>query len=142
MFGFRRYDRAHSGLAMSDLSDRAADRSRRLMDNEQWLRANQLQWLGFLDVGGGGMGEVALAWHLKLKREVVLKMAREDYLEQRFHREIEVHAKLGGHANIAVARTALSYREASVLIVDYVPGPSLKRQVELSGPIPGASRAI
>jgi hypothetical protein len=122
--------------SMSDPSDLRAEMQGPSNYDPEWLRSHQLQWLGFLDVLEGGMGAVELAWHLKLKQEVVLKMAREEYLEERFHREIEVHAKLGGHANISVVRTALTHRDASVLVVDYVPGPSLRRHVESNGPMP------
>ena len=82
------------------------------------------------------MGFIALAWHTGMKREVVLKVARRESNERRFRREIQVHARLGGHTNIAVTRTPLRYRQASVLVVDYVPGLSLRKRVQLLGPMP------
>ena len=80
------------------------------------------------------MGIVALAWHTGMKREVVLKVAGRNPTN-RFQREIQVHAKLGGHTNIAVTRTPLRYRQASVLVVDYVPGLSLRRRIQSLGPM-------
>ncbi len=106
-----------------------------LVQDRQWLSAHQLEPIGFLDRDGGGMGLVALAWHRGMKREVVLKAARSALLEERFHREIQVHAKLGGHVNIAVTRTPLRYGEASVLVVDYIPGLNLARRVKALGPL-------
>lgn len=105
-------------------------------DDADWLRTHQLEMLGFLDVDGGGMGVVALAWHSGMKQEVVLKTAREPHFEERFRREIKVHAKLGGHANIAPARTSLIYRNTSVLVVHYVAGTNLRRCVRTAGPLP------
>jgi serine/threonine protein kinase len=121
------------GPAMSAPSALGNGRPRTLTEDREWLRENQLEMLGFLDVEGGGMGVVALAWHTGMKREVILKAARESYFEERFRREIEVHAKLGGHANIAVVRTSLLYQGMSVLVVDYVAGPNLRRRVRTVG---------
>jgi serine/threonine protein kinase len=114
-------------------------RSRRpsssLLDDRTALRAHGLEPLGPLDAVGG-MGAVALAWHSGIKREVVLKSAQVPYLVERFRREIELHARLGGHEHIVVARHAFEYDHSPVLMIDYVPGPSLKRYVGVTGPLP------
>jgi hypothetical protein len=106
------------------------------MEDRAWLLTHQLEPLGYLDVHGGGMGVIALAWHTGMKKEVVLKVANKPYLQGRFHREIEVHAKIGGNANIVVARTPLDHRGTPILVVDYVRGLPLGRWVELNGPMP------
>jgi hypothetical protein len=121
---------------MSAPSVPVAEPADALLWDRQWLAEHNLEPIGKLDVTGGGMGFIALAWHSGMKREVVLKVARRERDEDRFRREIQVHAKLGGHVNIAVTRTPLRYQQASVLVVDYVPGPSLKRLVELKGAVP------
>jgi serine/threonine protein kinase len=120
---------------MSPLVADEAELTDSLMNDRQWLAAHNLEPIGSLDVPGGGMGSIGLAWHTEMKREVVLKVARGESNELRFRREVQVHAKLGGHSNIAVTRTPLRYRNASVLVVDYVPGLSLRQRVQLVGPM-------
>jgi serine/threonine protein kinase len=122
--------------AMSGEPDEMENLFDRLLDDEAWLRDHQLKPLGRLDVEGGGMGQIVLAWHTAMKREVVLKAAIKPQHQERFRREIEVHAKLGGHPNIVVARTPLVYQGVSLLVVDYIAGPDLKRQIVADGPLP------
>lgn len=107
-----------------------------LLDDSAWLAAHGLVPLGKLDVQQGGQGSIALAWHSAMHREVVLKMALGPEKVPRFEREIRVSAKLEGHPNIAVTRTPLRHGDAPVLVVDYVPGPSLRRYVKVFGPMP------
>ena len=114
--------RAGDALIMSDLSEPGPEPADALLDDREWLAAHHFEPLGRLDVPGGGMGFIALAWHTGMKREVVLKVASKESNERRFHREIQVHARLGGHTNIAVTRTPLRYRKASVLVVQLRPG--------------------
>ncbi len=121
--------------AMSTVSATESEPADGVLNDRQWLAAHNLEPIGRLDVPGGGMGFVGLAWHTEMKREVVLKVAKGESNELRFQREIRVHAKLGGHTNIAVTRTPLRYRQASVLVVDYVQGLNLKRRVQLLGPM-------
>jgi serine/threonine protein kinase len=129
------HDAAAATPAMSTFTVIDLEPADSLLTDREWLAAHNFEPIGNLDVAGGGMGLIALAWHTVMKREVVLKVARGESNELRFQREIQVHAKLGGHTNIAVTRTPLRYREASVLVVDYVPGLSLRKWVELLGPM-------
>ena len=39
-----------------------------LLDDREWLAGNHLEPIGRLDVSGGGMGFIALAWHTEMKR--------------------------------------------------------------------------
>lgn len=122
--------------AMSAPTGPAAVRLREMQADSAWLRSQQLYWIGPLHVSGGGMGVLALAWHSGIDQEVVLKVANAPHLEARFRREIQVHTRLGGHENVALARTSLNYRGRQVLMLDYLPGLDLRRRVRAFGPLP------
>jgi serine/threonine protein kinase len=104
-------------------------------DDEDALRPHLLTLLGPLDVAGGGMGDVVLAWHQDL-REVVLKSANDPHLAARFDLEVSMHGRLEGHPNIVVARTSFLSGRTKILMIGYVPGPNLKRHIAAEGPLP------
>lgn len=72
-------------------------------------RLGQYELLG--QIGRGGMGTVYRAWHVKLKREVALKLLSPKWLASaeavaRFSREMEAIGRLDDHPNIVRARDA------------------------------------
>jgi serine/threonine protein kinase len=84
-------------------------------------------------LGQGGMGIVYLAWHVKLKRLVALKMIRGDTHatpEQltRFRREAEAVARLQ-HANVVQVYEVGEADGRPYLALEYIDGPSLARQL-------------
>ena len=99
-----------------------------------WFATQQIHLIGPLD--GGGMAAVFLAWHGGLKREVVLKVARNPANDERFRREITIHAKLGGHPHLAVVRTAGEHQGRPYLVLDHVVGVDLHKLVAARGPLP------
>ena len=93
-------------------------------------------------IGEGGMGMVFKARHQRMKRVVALKIlppsmtSSEDAI-QRFHREVEVAAKLQ-HPNIAAAYDAGESDGIHFLVMEYVDGPNLSSYVKQVGPLPVA----
>jgi len=98
------------------------------------LAGGELWVLGWL--GAGGMGELYRAWHNTMNREVVVKLAQGPATRARFRREIELQARLGGHLNIALARTAGQHEGRDYLVLDYVSGFNLQQWVKANGPMP------
>jgi serine/threonine protein kinase len=121
---------------MSDPSIKLDDHEASFISLRNWLRTHQIELLWPLDADKGGMGEIFLAWHQVMKCELVVKKPRNSRNVQRFHREIELHSKLRGHSRIAIARTSMLYWDVPLLIIDYVPGPSLRRHLKLAGRLP------
>ena len=99
-----------------------------------WLAARDLSYLGPL--GAGGMGAVFLAWHGGLKREVIVKVARDPSQDMRFRREIEIQVRLGGHPSLAVVHTAGEYAGRPCLVAEHVVGVDLRKLVSAQGPLP------
>jgi tRNA A-37 threonylcarbamoyl transferase component Bud32 len=94
-------------------------------------------------LGHGGMGEVYLANHLILKRQVAVKEVQARLTDapgssERFLREAELLAKMGPHPNLASAYDAGIHNGHYYLVMEYVPGINLKTYLEQAGPLPVA----
>jgi molecular chaperone DnaK len=88
-------------------------------------------------IGEGGMGEVFLAEHRRMKRPVVIKVLPEsatesEYARRRFQREVEAAAKLS-HPNIVTAYDADEENGIHFLVMEYVDGPDLATLVSENG---------
>jgi len=113
----------------SDIVQPSLQPATQLAGGEIWV----LGWLG-----AGGMGELYRAWHTMMNCELVVKLAQGPATRARFRREIEIQARLGGHLNIALARTAGQHEGRDYLVMDYVPGFNLQHWVKARGPMPWA----
>ena len=87
-------------------------------------------------LGAGGMGEVYRARDTRLGRDVALKVLPEAFAQDpermaRFEREAQVLASLN-HPNIA----QLYGVEENALVMEYVPGETLKSPVPLEEALP------
>ena len=90
-------------------------------------------------LGAGSMGQVFLAYHQQMKREVAIKLIVPELVasqaaRQRFQREIEAAAKLQ-HPNLVAAHDAGEFRGRHYLVMEYVPGTDLRTTVKNSGPL-------
>ncbi|HVG06459.1 MAG TPA: protein kinase [Thermoanaerobaculia bacterium] len=90
-------------------------------------------------LGSGGMGEVFLAWDPRLEREVAIKRIRSGTGEdpdrqERFRREARVTAGLN-HPAIVQVFDVITEGDADHLVMEYVPGESL-RQMLAASPLP------
>jgi serine/threonine protein kinase len=93
-------------------------------------------------LGEGGTGQVFKARHQHMQRVVALKVIRPELLADadvvsRFHREIQVASQVS-HPNVVHAYDAGDIGGAQALVLEYVEGISLDRQVKEAGPLPGA----
>lgn len=93
--------------------------------------------LGLL--GAGGMGAVYKAEHRKMERMVALKVINPQIVSSaaaldRFEREVKTAAKLL-HPNIVTAHDAEQAGDLHFLVMEFVEGVSLDRQVAKSGPL-------
>lgn len=91
-------------------------------------------------LGKGGMGQVFLATHLRMGRQVALKVLTQRGLRksesvQRFYKEILASARLS-HPNIVTAFDADEVESLHFLVMEYVPGQDLRGLVRNSGPLP------
>jgi len=91
-------------------------------------------------LGVGGMGEVFLARHRHLKRQVAIKILPATApgsaaTVERFQREMEVLARLE-HPNIVLAHDAGEVDGRPYLVMQYVDGEDLSTVVRMSGPLP------
>jgi serine/threonine protein kinase len=89
-------------------------------------------------LGRGGMGKVFRVRSLLTDREEAMKVLLPDFeenpdLDDRFLREIKVHARLQ-HPNIAALRTALRIGERLFMLVELVEGCSLAEKLR-DGPL-------
>jgi molecular chaperone DnaK len=89
-------------------------------------------------IGEGGMGEVFVAEHRRMKRPVVVKILPKHALEceqsiRRFQREVEAAAKLH-HPNIVTAYDADEEDGIYFLVMEYVDGRPLGEVVHQDGP--------
>ena len=92
------------------------------------------------ELGRGGMGQVYRAKHLRMRREVALKILPADSLSapdalQRFEREVEAAAKLA-HPNIVTAHDADEADGAPFLVMELIVGRDLATIVRKDGPLP------
>jgi serine/threonine protein kinase/Leucine-rich repeat (LRR) protein len=90
-------------------------------------------------LGEGGMGMVFKARHRLMKRIAALKvlppsLTQSEDAVTRFHREVEVAAKLA-HPNIAAAHDADQADGIHFLVMEYVDGPNLSALVKELGPL-------
>lgn len=88
-------------------------------------------------IGSGGMGDVYLAQHCRMQREVALKvlpsaMANDQNVIRRFQREVQAAAKLS-HPNIVTAHDADEVDGTHYLVMEYVPGTNLAELVKQQG---------
>ena len=96
------------------------------------------------EIGSGGMSTVFLGRDENLDRPVAIKILapglEDSHVSSRFRREGRTAARLS-HPNIVQVYDAgednLDGREASYIVMEYVPGGDLKRVVDRRGPVPG-----
>lgn len=124
-----------------------------------YFQAEQLlqgKWKGFTigkykvleRIGFGGMGQVYLCEHERMKRRVAIKVlpaatANEPGTLERFEREARLAASLD-HRNICRAYD-LDHDEASrihFLVMEFIDGPTLHDLVRVNGPLPLARAAF
>lgn len=90
-------------------------------------------------IGAGGMGEVFLAKHRRMKRPVVIKVLHEEHtkseqLLRRFQREVEAAAQLN-HPHIVTAFDADEQDGIHFLVMEYVEGRDLSAIAGRDGPL-------
>jgi len=96
-------------------------------------------------LGAGGMGEVFLAYDPRLDRRVAIKRVLADAADDpeaaerraRFHREARVAAGLG-HPAVAQVFDLLTVGGVDHLVMEHVPGESLRRVLGRRGALPVA----
>jgi serine/threonine protein kinase/DNA-binding NarL/FixJ family response regulator len=91
-------------------------------------------------IGAGGMGTVYKARHRRMKRVVALKVLSASVSQtakfiQRFQREVEAVAQLS-HPNIVMAYDAGEGELGHFLVMEFVNGRDLGREVDKRGPLP------
>ena len=91
-------------------------------------------------LGAGGVGEVFKGVDVMLKREVAIKVLRDELASdplflKRFSNEAQLHAKLN-HPNVASVHAFLHEGDKQLMVMEYVPGISLDEFVRAGGPIP------
>jgi serine/threonine protein kinase len=90
-------------------------------------------------IGAGGMGQVFMARHRRMKRLVALKLlpaavTRDENAIKRFQREVEAAAKLT-HPNIVTAYDADEANGVHFLVMEYVQASDLSTVVRRHGPV-------
>ncbi|MBC8352513.1 MAG: protein kinase [Planctomycetes bacterium] len=90
-------------------------------------------------LGQGGMGNVFLARHTKLGREVALKVLAGDRLanrrtRERFEAEMRAVGRLS-HPNIVTAHDAREVDGTAVLVTEFIDGFDLSQLVRRTGPL-------
>src|SRR5262249_26390312 len=91
-------------------------------------------------LGEGGMGVVVRATHLRLDRDVAIKMLRPERADDprfvaRFAREARAAARLGGEHVAQVLDVDESEGGAPFLVMEYLEGRDLQRLVRDEGPL-------
>jgi len=91
-------------------------------------------------LGYGGMGEVYLARHTVLDRQVAIKVMRPVLAEDsgaidRFREEVRSIARLGAHPHVVGAMHAAEHEGRLYLVMEYVPGGDLQQLVATHGPL-------
>jgi len=98
------------------------------------------EYLVLRELGRGGMGTVLLARHLRMDREVAIKVLPVTAMESetavaRFYQEVKVAAKLI-HPNIVHAYDAGEHHGFHYLVMEYVEGHDLAQVIYEIGPLP------
>src|SRR5690606_24353240 len=93
-------------------------------------------------LGAGGMGTVYRARHLRLEKQVALKVLPASLLKDsvavgRFEREMRAVGKLS-HPNIVAAHDAGDFQGTHYLVMELVEGIDLSRLSHRLGPLPTA----
>jgi hypothetical protein len=93
------------------------------------------------ELGKGGMGEVYVAWHPALEREVAIKVlpsdqAQDEEAVRRFKKSIALHAQAGGHPNVVGVTDAGQHNGHMYLVMEYVAGIDLQKLSHSRRPIP------
>jgi serine/threonine-protein kinase len=91
-------------------------------------------------IGAGGVGEVFKGVDEMLKREVAIKVLRDELAADpvflaRFRNEAQLQAKLS-HPNVANVHAFVQEGEQQFLVMEYVAGISLEEFVRSGGPVP------
>ncbi|HEY4580151.1 MAG TPA: serine/threonine-protein kinase, partial [Candidatus Acidoferrales bacterium] len=91
-------------------------------------------------IGAGGMGEVYEAHDSKLGRDVAIKVLPEQFARDserlaRFQREAKLLASLN-HPNIATIHGLEQSGETHYLVMELVPGETLRDRIAREGPVP------
>ncbi len=91
-------------------------------------------------LGSGGMSEVYLAEHIRMRRRVAIKILPVDRGKQgscleRFRIEAQAAARLD-HPNIVRIDDFGNVGELHYLVMEYVDGPDLAQHVQAVGPLP------
>ncbi|GGM21019.1 serine/threonine-protein kinase PrkC [Paraliobacillus quinghaiensis] len=91
-------------------------------------------------IGGGGMANVYLGHDTILDREVAIKVLRLEYANDdefitRFHREAQSATSLS-HPNIVNIYDVGDEENIYYMVMEYVEGMTLKKYIQLYGPIP------
>ncbi|MBX9792245.1 MAG: serine/threonine protein kinase [Pirellulales bacterium] len=99
----------------------------------------KLRILGQL--GAGGMGEVYVAWHEVLEREVAVKVLLEEHAADdssigRFRKSIAMQARISSHQHIVGTLDAGVHRGHIYLVTEYVPGADLAAILQARHPLP------
>ena len=94
-------------------------------------------------LGGGGMGEVYLAFHQLLKRPCAIKLIRSELagnqrIFARFEREVRATAQLSHWNTIEIFDYGRNETGAFFYVMEYLPGLSLAELVQRYGPMPPA----
>ena len=93
------------------------------------------------ELARGGMGIVYLARHVALPRDVVLKRVRpalyaeNDDVAARFRREAHIQCQLD-HPHIVRVLEFFSSFDEWFLVMEYVPGSSVRKLIDERGPLP------
>ena len=107
--------------------------------SDQWL-SNHPRYRVIRKIGAGGMGEVYLAEHQMMARQVAIKAIRSEFVQNeeaisRFQTEVRTAAQLT-HPNIVAAHDAEEFEGQHFLVMEYVDGKSLNELVASKGPLP------
>src|ERR1700693_6179831 len=91
-------------------------------------------------IGAGGMGEVYQAHDTKLGRDVAVKVLPETFAHDpdrlsRFQREAKMLASLN-HPNIATIHGLEHSDSVQYLVMELVPGETLRERIAREGPLP------
>ena len=91
-------------------------------------------------LGVGGVGEVFKAVDVTLKRDVAIKVLRDElaadpHFLERFRREAQLHAKLS-HANVAAVHAFLHEGDKQFMVMEFIAGIALDEFIRSGGPVP------